>query len=71
MSSYYCKLNECFCMHAMNKFDQPHNIWLREEITYYFIQQFFHPPVTSSVLAPDILLSNLFTNVVNLFCSLM
>jgi len=48
-------------MHAMNKFDQPHNIWLREEITYYFIQQFFHPPVTSSVLAPDILLSNLFT----------
>jgi len=58
-------------MHIMNSFDQLHNVWLREEITYYFIQQFSHPTVTSSVLAPEILLSNLFTNVLNLCCSLM
>jgi hypothetical protein len=41
-------------------FDGPNNVWRREKIMTSSLCDYFHPPVTSFVLVPNILLSALF-----------
>jgi hypothetical protein len=44
--------------------------WRRVQIMKLFIMQFFHPPVTSSLFGPNILLRSLFSNTLTLCSSL-
>jgi hypothetical protein len=51
-------------------FDHPNNIWWWVQIIEFLFISLLHSPVTSSVLGPNILLSTLFSNTLNLSSSL-
>jgi hypothetical protein len=50
--------------------DHANNIWRKVHIMKLFIMQFLHPTVNSFLLGPNILLSTLFSNTLNLCSSL-
>jgi len=45
--------------------DHPNNIWWRVQIMKFLLMQFLHPPVTSSLLCPNILLGTMFSYTLN------
>ena len=63
---------KCYMPHLFHFswFDQPNNVWWGVQISQLLFCSFLHPPVTSSLLDPNILLSTLFSNTLNLHTSL-
>ena len=51
-------------------FDHPKNIWWKIKIIKLLIMYFLYSPISSSILGPNILLSTLFTNTLNLRSSI-
>jgi hypothetical protein len=51
-------------------FDHPNNIWWRVQVISSSLCSLIHSPVTSSLLGPNIPLSTLFSNTLNLCSSL-
>jgi hypothetical protein len=64
--------NSCqmVCPCHLPLFDDPNNIWWIHIIKLLIMQFFFHPPVTSSALSLNVLLSSPFSNTVSLCSSI-